>query len=158
MILTAGFVLLFVALVVLLWNVLTQVEEKATVRASLRQLEGYEVANVRDQELLKPVTERAVQPLLESLLTLGKRFTPIGYIEKTRTQFSTLGYTGTQAWDRFMAVRVVLRVLVVPWLFFVFVLLRPPGLLAIALAGLGAALLAKAPDVVLGRRVEARQK
>ena len=41
-----------------IWAVAGSAEEKATVRASLRQLEGYEVDNVREQELLKPVRDR----------------------------------------------------------------------------------------------------
>jgi tight adherence protein C len=153
---TAGLILLFLCVVVLLVNVLTQVDEKATVRASLRQLDGYEVANVRDQELLKPVTERALEPVFDGLLNVGKRLTPMGYIEKTKRQFASLGYSGTEAWDRFMAVRVVLRVLVIPYLW----LVReadPGGLLTWALAGIGTFVLAKGPDALLSRRVEARQ-
>jgi tight adherence protein C len=153
---TAGLILFFVFVVVLLVNVLTQVDEKATVRASLRQLDGYEVANVRDQELLKPVTERALEPVFDGLLNLGKRFTPMGYMEKTKRQFASLGYSGTEAWDRFMAVRVVLRVLVIPYLWLVFKA-DPGGILTLALAGIGTFVLAKGPDALLSRRVEARQ-
>jgi len=153
---TIGLALLFLCVVVLLVNVLTQVDEKATVRASLRQLDGYEVANVRDQELLKPVSERALEPVFDGLLNVGKRLTPMGYIEKTKRQFASLGYSGTEAWDRFMAVRVVLRVLVIPYLWLVFKA-DPGGMLTLALAGIGTFVLAKGPDAILARRVEARQ-
>ena len=153
---TVGLILFFVCVVILLVNVLTQVDEKATVRASLRQLDGYEVANVRDQELLKPVSERALEPVFDGLLNVGKRFTPVGYIEKTKRQFASLGYTGTEAWDRFMAVRVILRVLVIPYLWLVFKA-DPGGMLTLALAGIGTFVLAKGPDAILSRRVEARQ-
>ena len=37
------------------------------MRASLRQLDGYEVENVRDQELLVPLRERALLPVLAGL-------------------------------------------------------------------------------------------
>src|SRR5204863_310052 len=37
-----------------------QAEERSVVRSSLRRLEGYEVENVRDQELLNPLRDRAV--------------------------------------------------------------------------------------------------
>ena len=37
-------------------------EEKSVVRSSLRQLEGYEVENDRDQELLNPLRDRALVP------------------------------------------------------------------------------------------------
>lgn len=156
--LTIGLALVFVAVVVGLVNVLLQADEKATVRASLRQLEGYEVANVRDQELLKPVRERAIQPVLTGLLGLGKRFTPMGYMEKSKAMFASLGHTDTVAWDRFMALRVVLQVLAAPWLFFVFGVWKPGGLLSVAAAAIGVFVLVKGPDAILSRKVEERQQ
>ncbi|QYG93322.1 type II secretion system F family protein [Iamia sp. SCSIO 61187] len=155
--LTIGLALVFVAVVVGLVNVLSQADEKATVRASLRQLEGYEVANVRDQELLKPVSERAIQPVLTGLLGLGKRFTPMGYMEKSKAMFASLGHTNTVAWDRFMALRVVLQVLAVPWLFFVLAVWKPGGMLTLAAGAIGVFVLVKGPDAVLKRKVEERQ-
>ncbi len=80
----------------------------------------------------------------------------MGYMEKTKRQFASLGYSGTEAWDRFMAVRVVLRVLVIPYLWLVFKA-DPGGILTLALAGIGTFVLAKGPDALLSRRVEARQ-
>ena len=41
--------------------------EKADVRDSLRRLEGYQIQDVRDQEMLAPMSERVVAPLLEGL-------------------------------------------------------------------------------------------
>ena len=41
--------------------------EKADVRESLRRLEGYQIQDVRDQEMLAPMSERVVAPLLEGL-------------------------------------------------------------------------------------------
>ena len=41
--------------------------EKADVRESLRRLEGYQIQDVRDQEMLAPISERVVAPLLEGL-------------------------------------------------------------------------------------------
>lgn len=155
--LTIGLTLVFAAVVVGLWNVLTQVDEKATVRSSLRQLEGYEVDNVRDQELLKPVTERAIAPVFDILLGLGKRFTPVGYIEKSKAQFVALGHTGTKSWDRFMALRVVLQILVIPWVIFVFGVWKPGGILSLAAAAIGGFALAKGPDAMLSRKVQDRQ-
>ena len=38
--------------------------EKADVRESLRRLEGYQIQDVRDQEMLAPMSERVVAPLL----------------------------------------------------------------------------------------------
>lgn len=156
--LTIGLALVFVAIALGLFNVLTQADEKAAVRASLRQLDGYEVTDVRDQELLKPVRERAIEPVFQALLALGKKLTPVGYIDKSRRQFIALGHTGTASWDRFMALRVVLQILVLPWLLFVFVVWAPGGILQLAAAGMGAFALAKGPDAMLNRKVEARKQ
>ena len=63
---------------------LSQAEDRSVVRESLRQLDGYEVENVRDQELLNPLTDRAIKPVLEGLTGLGRRLTPVGYVEQVR--------------------------------------------------------------------------
>ena len=91
-------------------------EERSTVRASLRQLEGYEVDNVREQELLKPMRERTVAPVVGVLSGIGNRFTPEGYKEKTRLRFMAAGYRDQDTVDRFFALRLVLFAMVpVAW-------------------------------------------
>ena len=57
-----GLLLIGGAIALVLYAVLSQVNEKSVVRNSLRQLDGYEVENVRDQELLAPISQRAVDP------------------------------------------------------------------------------------------------
>ena len=42
------------------------VAERAEVRESLRRLEGYQIQDVRDQEMLAPISERVVAPALEA--------------------------------------------------------------------------------------------
>jgi hypothetical protein len=89
-------------------------EEKATVRASLRQLEGYEVDNVRDQELLKPVRDRTVAPVVNALSGFGKRFTPDGYMEKVPSRFLASGNRNQDTVDRFIAMQGVGLIALVP--------------------------------------------
>src|SRR5918993_1409068 len=121
-----GLVLIAASIGLAIWAVLSQAEEKATVRASLRQLDGYQVDNQRDQELLKPVTERAVAPILSSLTGLGRRFTPVGYVDQVRRKHQALGTHGPEALDRFLAMRVV-TVAAVPVVFILFFfVLQPP--------------------------------
>ena len=74
-----------------LFAVLSQAEEKATVRSSLRQLEDYEVESVREKELLTPIAQRAIAPFLHGLTGLGKRFTPVGYVDQVRTKLVSAG-------------------------------------------------------------------
>ncbi|MCU1351281.1 MAG: type secretion system family protein [Acidimicrobiales bacterium] len=141
-----------------LWAVLISADEKATVRASLRQLEGYEVENVRDQDLLKPMKERTLQPIQERLVAIGKRFTPDGYVDKVRKKFVSAGINSRDSVDRFMAIRVVLLLLGIPGEAFLFWgVLGLSGLLGFAAVGIIGALLFFGPDSWLSRKIEDRR-
>jgi tight adherence protein C len=141
--------MLFLALILiagvigfLFYMILSDVEEKSVVRASLRQLEGYEVDNVRDQELLIPFHQRALLPVLKGLTALGGRFTPVGYVDTVRKKFIYAGRISADGVDRF----------------FVTAFVPVDGMLRLGLLGIGGAVLALGPDSVLNRRVEERQQ
>lgn len=136
---------------------LSDVEEKAVVRASLRQLDGYEVDNVRDQELLVPLHQRALLPLLNGLTKLGGRFTPVGYVDNVRKKFIYAGKISADGVDRFLASRVITVVAIPFWFVFVALFVPFEGILRLGTLGLGAALLALGPDSMLNRKVEERQ-
>jgi tight adherence protein C len=135
--------------------VASQADEKAVVRSSLRQLEGYEVENVRDQELLNPLKERAITPALERLTELGRRFTPTGYVDKIRQKFVYAGEPSADAVDRFLATQVLCVAAAGVASIFAFValegLLRLAAILLFLLAGV------LGPSAILNRRVEERQ-
>ena len=139
------------------YMLLSDAEEKATVRSSLRQLEGYEVQDVRDQELLIPLYQRALLPILKGLTALGGRFTPVGYVDTVRKKFVYAGRISADGVDRFLAIRVITVVLIPAWFIFVTVFLPVTGILRLGALGLGGAILALGPDSVLNRRVEERQ-
>ncbi|MGB1655601.1 MAG: hypothetical protein ACPHJY_14525, partial [Acidimicrobiales bacterium] len=103
-----------------LWALGSRSVEKAAVRESLRSLDDYQVDNVRDQELLVPLAERAFKPVLLGLTGLGRRLTPVGYVEGVRHKFVLSGRPSAQMIDRFLALRVV-TVVAAPlsvWFFF----------------------------------------
>ena len=132
-------------------------EERSTVRASLRQLEGYEVDNVREQELLKPMRERTVAPVVDTLSGLGNRFTPEGYKEKTRLRFMAAGYRDQDTVDRFFALRVVLIALVPVVWWFIYGFAGMSGMTGLASALLMRVVFVLGPDAMINRRVEERQ-
>ncbi len=144
---------------VVVWTILSQLDDRQVVRDALRQLDGYEVENGRDQQMLAPLKDRAVGPLVDGVTGLGRRFTPAGYVEKVRQKLIYAGKPDQAALDRFLAIRVVsigLAFLVFILLFVVNILslsgnlrLMVPGLLILALVLL--------PDSRLNREVEARQ-
>ena len=145
------------AIGLVIFTLASQAEEKATVRASLRQLEGYEVENVRDQELLEPVRERVLSPVLRGLTDLGRRFTPVGFVDNVRQKFVYSGNPSADAVDRFLAEQVI--AVVVAFVLIILVFVRKPVsgttfwmvigfLIAIALLG---------PTATLNRKVQERQ-
>jgi tight adherence protein C len=159
MILLIGGGLLAVALGLIIYTVLAQIDEKSVVRDSLRQLEGYEVENVRDQELLAPITERAFMPVLGGLTNLGRRFTPVGYVDGVRKKFINSGNGSADAVDRFLAVRVlsVLAILPLFWICYIWNPLRFKGFTQFAVFALFFTVCLLGPDSILSRRVQERQ-
>jgi tight adherence protein C len=154
-----GMALLALALGGGLYTVLAQVDEKSVVRTSLRQLEGYEIENVRDAQLLAPIAERALVPVLSRLTRLGRRFTPVGYVDTVRKKFIQAGEGSAEAVDKFMAMRVIAVAAIVPMFWFVFIF-NPIGFegmmqFIVFLLFVGVAVFG--PDAKLNRRVSERQ-
>jgi tight adherence protein C len=157
--LLVGLLLLGAAIGLVIYTILSQLNEKAVVRSSLRQLEGYEVENVRDQELLVPFTQRAVLPVVGGLTSVGRRFTPVGYVDNVRKKFIFAGNGTADAVDRFLAIRVI-TVALVPIVFIVAYIWNPfnlEGLIQFLVFVLLCFALLVGPDAILSRRVEERQ-
>src|SRR3954467_8670523 len=93
----------FLALSLVIYLVAAQVEERSTVRASLRQLDEYQIENVRDKVLLEPLGTRLLRPLLRGVLGVGQRFWPTGYAESVRKKLVIAGKPERDTLDRFLA-------------------------------------------------------
>jgi tight adherence protein C len=154
-----GVALLAVAVAGGLYTVLSQADEKSMVRKSLRQLEGYEVENVRDQQLLAPIGERALAPVFTKLTSVGRRFTPVGYVDTVRKKFIQAGNGSAEAVDRFMAMRVLAVAGIVPMTFFVWIWnpIGFEGMMQFIVWALFVAVAIFGPDATLNRRVAERQ-
>ncbi len=142
------------------FTVASQLDERQMVRESLRQLDGYEVENKRDQELLDPLRDRALKPVLEGLTGIGRKLTPTGYIDKVRRKFVHMGQNDPSAVDRYLALRAatVAAAFVVFVVVFVLNLTPLTGTLRLAFGGLLIVALVIGPDSVINRKVEDRQK
>jgi tight adherence protein C len=145
------------AFALLTYGVLAQMQEKATIKASLRQLEDYEIESIRDQELLAPIQDRVLLPVAGWFTGLGKRFTPQGYVEKVKKKLINAGKGRPEDLDRFLAIR-VLTVAAIPvvWVVVIFFLDLAPRL-ELAVLGGAALFLVLGPDAILNRQVEERQ-
>jgi tight adherence protein C len=141
------------------YALLSQLEERQVVRQSLRQLEGYDVEDQREQQLLDPLQQRALAPLLEGMSGLGKRLTPAGYVEKIRLRFTMAGMPEQSTIDRFMAIRVgtVVAAVVAFLTLFVLNLFDLSGVTRLGLPGFVIMALVLGPDSWLNRKVEERQ-
>jgi tight adherence protein C len=154
-----GGLLLGAAIALIVYTILSQLNEKAVVRSSLRQLDGYEVENVRDQELLVPFTQRALLPVVGGLTSIGRRFTPTGYVDNIRRKFIFAGNGSADAVDRFLAVRVI-TIALIPLVWIGVYLWNPinlEGFVQFLVALLLSVALGLGPDAILSRRVEERQ-
>jgi tight adherence protein C len=110
--------------------------------------------------MLDPLKDRALRPLMDGLSGLGRRFTPVGYIDKVRLKFVHMGQNDPTAVDRFLALRAGTVVGAFLVFIFVFVINITPfsGKMQLAVGGLLMALLLIGPDSVINRKVEDRQK
>ncbi len=155
-----GLVLVGGAIALVLYAILSQVNEKSVVRNSLRQLDGYEVENVRDQELLAPISQRAVAPVMDGLTSVGRRLTPVGYADSIRTKFIQAGNGSADAVDRFMAIQVIMLASVIPviWFFYFYNPIGMTGITQLLCTVILCAVLIFAPYVLLSRRVDERQQ
>ena len=156
--LAAGLLGFGVALIT--WIVGSQANERATFRESLRALEDYELDSVRDRELLNPLAQRTLVPVLGALTNIGRRLTPAGYVDGVRHKFVLSGRPSPSAIDRFLAIRVITVVLIPASIGFTYIW-NPVGLTGKTQLGLTLLLvlaLVLGPDARLNRAVEERQK
>jgi tight adherence protein C len=142
-----------------LYNLFTKLDERSMVRNTLRDLDGFEVESQRDQELLTPLKERALTPMLHGLTGIGRKFTPMGYVDKARQKFVYLGDNTPDAVDRFLAKRAVTAFAGIAFFlcFFVFGLTPFQGKTNVLVGGLVVFALLAGPDASLNRKVAARQ-
>jgi len=147
----------FIAICLAVYALAGSAEEKATIRESLRQLGGYEIENQRDRDLLNPLRERAVLPVVNWFTGLGRRLTPVGYVDGIRRKLTLAGRFSPDTLDRFLAMRVVTLALIPVWAILAFAVIPLGGqskLAVFALLALGSIL---GPDAVLNRQVAERQ-
>jgi len=150
-------VLMVTAVLATGYVVLQSVTEKAEVRESLRRLDGYQIQDLRDQEMLAPITDRLLSPMVEGLSALAGRLSPQGYREEIARKLVLGGHPGGLTVDQVLVLKLLGMVSGILWLPLVFVVLNMSGgvgLIFIALLWFGAFLL---PDVYISKAIGKRQ-
>ena len=128
---TLGLILFGCAIGITAFVVINNLDEKQTVRNSIRQLEEYgqtgAIETERDRELLRPAYERALAPVLGGMVNFGRRLFPTDYVARTKKKHQSAGRYDPAAVDRFLAFRVACLV-IIPIAFFVFLVFNSFGL------------------------------
>lgn len=159
---TLGLILFGLAMGIALFFVISQLDERQTVRTSIRQLEEYGHGSVveteRDRELLKPARERAIAPIVDGFVSTGKRLFPTDYVARTRKKFVSIGEYDTATVDRFLAVRVACLVVIPVGLYLVWGVLNLSGMLGFIAALLVVLISLMGPEAWLNRKVDDRKK
>jgi tight adherence protein C len=151
-------ILLFAGFGLAIYTLFVHFDERSTVRASLRQIDGYDViTNVREKQLLDSARDRIAGPLLGGLIGLGKRYTPSGYVEKTKKKLIISGKFDPVDHDRFLALRVITMAAIPVVLFLFWFVLNLHGKTRLFVAVLSVLFLVLGPDAILNRRVQERQ-
>ncbi|HVM66405.1 MAG TPA: type II secretion system F family protein [Acidimicrobiales bacterium] len=152
-------ILLFAGLALAAYTLFVHFDERSTVRASLRQIEGYDViTSIRERELLGSAKERIAGPAVDTLIRLGHRFTPQGYVEKTKKKLIISGKYDPVDHDRFLALRVITIAAIPVVLILFWTVLALHGKARLAAAVLTVLFLILGPDAILNRKVQERQE
>jgi tight adherence protein C len=156
---TAGVAGVGLALGLCVYAVGVQMEERKSMRNSLQLLEdsgGTATDNQRESELLKPLQAR-LGGATAGVVALGRRLTPVGYIEQVKRKFQQAGEPTTEAVDRFLAIKLICTVLIPFALLGVFQYSGLSGKTRLAALALTGFVLWKGPDSTLDKKVSARQ-
>ena len=154
LLLAAG--LLGIAVVIGVGALGLQLQERAALRETLRQLDDFGVRDTRDRELLSSVGTRTLTPIWKSLVAFGRRVTPIGYLDQTRKKLVKAGSPQPEALDRFLVFKIIGIVLIPVAVYVIFVVLELTGLNSILATVLVGFALFALPDAILNRKVEER--
>jgi tight adherence protein C len=137
--------------------VLQNVTAKAEVRESLRRLDGYQIQDLRDQEMLAPISERILAPMVEGLSGVAGRLSPQGYREEIARKLVLGGHPGGLTVDQVLVLKLLGMVSGILWIPLIFVVLQMSGgmgLILIAFLWFGSFML---PDVYISKAIKKRQ-
>jgi tight adherence protein C len=133
------------------------VVERGEVRDSLRRLENFQIQDIRDQEMLAPISERLFAPALAGFGQITQRFAPQNYRERVARKLVLSGNPKNLNVDQVLVWKLFGIVSIFLWLPLVVVGLKLGGLFALAIIAFlwfGSFML---PDVQLSRAIEQRQ-
>jgi tight adherence protein C len=107
--------------------------------------------------MLSPLGRRVVAPVLNALLSLGHRYTPQGYLDKTREKLVLAGNPERLDVDQILIFKVLAAASGIAWIALVFGVLGMSGGMAVLFVGALWIASFLAPDLVISNKTKARQ-
>ncbi len=148
----------FGAVALLLAYAFMTAESKMTGKSSLSTISSYTWQKDELVATEASFASRVITPLNGKLLELGKRFTPIGYVDKCRHKLQMAGFRGPEYLDKFLAKRALTIALIPVVGILLFGVVPMDGKMKMYSFGLLALVLAIGPDATLNKQAGARQK
>jgi tight adherence protein C len=148
---------LFGAVLLLIYYAFQTTEAKITSQSSLRSIESYTWQNDEIVAKEKSFYDRVVSPVFGKSTALGKRFTPLGYVETARKKLTHAGLRGPDELDKFLAVR-ALTIGAIPFVGIAMSFLPMATKDKFMMFLLAAFALFVLPDANLNKKVQLRQK
>ena len=147
----------FAAALVLLIPVALAGHTRWEIRQALQRIQGQQIDNMRQAEMLASLKERVLAPALGGLTKLSGRFTPAGYVEATRHKLVLAGNPAGLDVDRFLAFKVLGAMSGPLWGLFFFKFAGFGGFTTVLATGVLWFGCYIAPDSIMRRKTEERQ-
>jgi tight adherence protein C len=139
------------------WAASTTVEARSGSRRSLAAMDDYELADVREQEMLESLGARVFAPVSRGLLDLARRLTPVGYTESVKRKIVLAGSPPGYEVDRFLILKLFGLASGIVWIVIAVTAFSGHGLLQVLLVLLAWGASFFGPDVVLDGRIQRRR-
>jgi tight adherence protein C len=139
------------------WAASTTLASRSGTRRSLRAMEDYQVADVREQEMLESIGARVLAPLTRGLIDVTRRVTPVGYGETVKRKIVLAGSPPGYEVDRFMILKLLGFASGLVWIAIVAAFFSSNRLFAILLVGFAWGACFFGPDVILDGRIARRR-
>jgi len=139
------------------WAASTTLESRSGTRRSLRAMDDYQVADVREQEMLESIGARVIAPITRGLVDLTRRVTPVGYAETVKRKIVLAGSPPGYEVDRFMILKMLGFASGLIWIALVATFFSANHLFAILLVLFAWGVCFFGPDVILDGRIARRR-
>jgi tight adherence protein C len=142
------------------WSASTTLATNAgsSSKRGIRAVEDYEVADVREQEMLESVGARVLAPVTRGLTDFARRITPVGYTENVKRKIVLAGNPPGYEVDRFLIGKVLGLGSGILWIALAVTFLGGSPLFAILCVGFAWGACFFGPDIALDGRIKKRRE